>query len=88
MQFDVRATTLAAGIGTAITWITCNVLTALAPNTSMTIMANMFHTEPSKFAWSWTWAGFLLGLVGWSLTGALLGWLSAALYNRLSRPGS
>ena len=88
MRLDVRATALAVGIGTAIVWVICNVLVALAPGVSMTIMADMFHTDASKIDWSLTWAGFLLGLVGWSLTAALLAWLSAALYNRLSRPGS
>ena len=88
MKIDVRAATLSAAIGTAIVWTICSALVALAPSLSMGIMAPMVHGDPSGLAWSLTWGGFLIGLFGWSLTAALLAWLAAGSYNRMTRSGS
>lgn len=88
MKLDVRAGTLSAAIGTAVVWTVCSALVALAPSLSMKIMAPMVHMDPSGLAWSLTWRGFLVGLFGWSLTAALLAWLAAGLYNRMTPSGS
>ncbi len=85
MQLDVRAVTLAAAIAAAIVWAICSALVAVAPGFSMAIMAPMVHMPPSSVGWSLTWGGFLIGLIGWSVTIAFFAWLGAGLYNRVVR---
>ena len=84
MRIDVRGATLAAGIAAAVAWAICSALVALAPDFSMAVMATMVHM-PASSGWTLTWGGFLVGLLGWSLTAALLAWVGAALYNQVSR---
>jgi hypothetical protein len=86
MRLDVRAVTLAAAIAAAIVWTICSALVALAPGLSMAIMAPMVHMPPPSTGWSLTWGGFVIGLIGWSVTIAFFAWLGAGFYNRLGRP--
>jgi hypothetical protein len=54
------------------------------PQMSMQVSGSMMHMNLSDIEWSLTLMGFLFGLIVWSLSAGLIGWLFALFYNKLS----
>jgi hypothetical protein len=65
-------------------WIICSALVAVLPGPMLRMTGYMVHAQVDGFAWSLSWAGFIGGLVLWSLLSGLIVWLVARVYNRIS----
>jgi len=83
MKLDAAKFGLAAAYAVAVIWVFCSVLVALLPGMSMNMGGYMMHADFSGMSWHMGFAGFLVGLILWSLSAGIFGWLMAAIYNRL-----
>ena len=75
---------LAAAYAVAIIWVFCSLLVVMLPGMSMNMGGYMMHSDFSGMSWHMGVAGFVLGLILWSLTAGIFAWLMAAIYNALS----
>lgn len=85
MDLDAKRLALAVAGVTAVLWILCSAFVSVAPGPAMGITGHMIHADVSGFTWSLTWAGFVVGLVSWTLSAAVPAWLVAWAYNRMAR---
>lgn len=83
MKLDVKALTLAVVLVTAVGYLLCAGIIALAPHSSMVLLSTMTHTKPGSMSWSLSWGGAAAGLVLTTAVAALGAWLVAAFYNFL-----
>lgn len=83
MQLDPNRLALSFGGTTATLWTICSVFVALVPGQMMSMTGHMLHADASGFAWTMTGAGFLIGLICWTLWAAVAGWLIAWFYTLL-----
>jgi hypothetical protein len=74
---------LAVGIGSAILWVICSLVVAVAPGSAGSLTAQLFHVASGNAQVGVTWSGFLVGLCFWSIAAGIFAWLCAALYNRM-----
>jgi hypothetical protein len=84
MKLDANKLGISLGGATALLWIICSTLVAVLPSPMMAITGHMFHANMQELDWTLTLAGFIVGLVSWTICGAATGWLTAKIYNRLS----
>ena len=84
MTLNANKLFLATVIVFALLWIICSALVALIPGPMLTMTGYMVHSELETFRWSLTGAGFVGGLVLWSLIPGITVWLVAAAYKRLA----
>ena len=82
MKLNANAFGLAAAVTVAILWLLCSLIVALMPGMSMMMSGYMMHTDFSGMQWDMHLAGFLAGLVIWSVFAYIFGWLMALVYNR------
>jgi len=75
---------LAAAYAVAIIWVFCSLLVVMLPGMSMNMGGYMMHSDFSGMSWHMGAAGFVLGLILWSLTAGIFAWLMAAIYNTIS----
>lgn len=73
---------LASAISIAILWIACSVLVWLLPSMMMNMTGHMIHGDWSSMGWHLSAGGVLIGLIVWSITAGICGWLLAAFYTR------
>lgn len=85
MKLDANRLALAFAAATALLWVVCSALVAMAPDTMLTMSEHMVHGKVDNFVWTLTWTGFLLGLVCWVLWAGAAGWLIGRLYNLLAK---
>lgn len=64
-------------------WIICSILVVLIPGAMMQMSGHMLHADLGTMAWTLNWAGFIIGLILWTLLPAVIVWAIAATYNRL-----
>lgn len=83
MKFDAAKLGLSTGIIFGIVWIICSVFVVIVPTGMMQLSGMMIHGNMGNLGWTMNWAGFLFGLVMWSLLAGGLAGAIAALYNRL-----
>lgn len=83
MKPDANRVALACGSVTAVFWVICYALVAVIPGPMMTMTMHMFHADLQGISWSLTGVSFFVGLISWTITAALAGWLVAWTYNRL-----
>ena len=88
MKIDASRLALALGGTTAVLWILCSILVVLFPGSMMSMTGSMLHADTQSFGWSLTLAGFLMGLVCWTVWAMAVGWLIGEIYNRFQQPGS
>ena len=83
MKLDAIKLAAATAIIFAIVWIICSLLVIVIPGGMMQMSGHMLHADLGNMGWSMHWAGFVVGLILWTLLPAVLVWAIAALYNRL-----
>lgn len=83
MKLDALKFGLASAISFGIAWIICALLVMLMPGMMMEMSGHMVHMELADMGWHLTLGGVLMGLVAWSVSAGLIGWLLAWVYNRL-----
>ena len=83
MQLDPMRLAIALAGATAILWIVCAIFVALTPGMMTDMSGNMMHGEMTGWRWSLTIGGFIYGLIGWAVLGAVFGALVAVIYNRV-----
>jgi len=83
MKRDANRLALACGGAAAVFWVICYALVAVMPEPMMTMTSHMFHADLQGISWSLTGAGFFIGLISWTITAALAGWLVAWTYDLL-----
>ena len=76
---------LAGAITAAIFWMICSMFVWMVPGGMMNVTTNMMHMDMARSGWTITPAGVAMGLVGWSLFVGIFAWLSATIYNRLTK---
>lgn len=74
---------VAAALATAVIWIICSVLVFSLPELTMMVSGDMMHMDTREIMWSLTLAGFVKGLIIWSLSVGFTAWIFAVIYNRL-----
>jgi hypothetical protein len=84
MKLDANKLGISLGGATALLWIICSTLVAVLPSPMMAITGHMLHANMQQLGWTLTLAGFIVGLVSWTICGTATGWLIAKIYNRLS----
>jgi len=84
MKLNANALALAVASSVAAVWVVCSIIVALMPGMSMHMTGYMMHSDFSGMQWSMNPAGFLVGLVIWSVFAGVIVWLIASLYNKFS----
>jgi hypothetical protein len=85
MAIDSNRLALTFACATAVLWVVCSALVAVAPDAMMSVMGHMSHANLTDLDWTLTWSGFLIGLVGWVVWAGAAGWLIGWIYCRLSK---
>ncbi|EDY86437.1 hypothetical protein GP5015_355 [gamma proteobacterium HTCC5015] len=49
----------------------------------LSMSGEMVHMQLNEMGWHLTFTGVVVGLVAWSVSAGIAGWLLAAIYNRL-----
>ncbi len=88
MSLDVGKIAIASAIGVGLLWIICSGVVMLMPDFMLKMTAHMIHGDLSQMRWTLSWAGVVLGLLGWAFVAAVTGGIIAAVYNWLCRPNS
>ncbi len=81
MKLEATKLALAAAMAAAVLWTICSALVAIMPGSMMGASGSMVHADLSAMSWSMSLVGFVVGLILWSLSSAVLGWLIATFYN-------
>ncbi len=81
MKLDAMKLAAAAAMTTAVIWTVCAALVALLPGNMMNLSGHMVHADLAAMNWTLTWVGYFVGLVIWSFSAAVTGWLIATFYN-------
>jgi len=74
---------MASAITAAILWLACSLLVMLIPAMMLSVSGEMVHMQLNEMGWHLTFTGVVVGLVAWSVSAGIAGWLLAAIYNRL-----
>lgn len=74
---------LAAACAVGVTWILCSILVLLFPSMSLNLGGSMMHIDLSNMTWQMGFAGFLLGLILWTLLAGIIASLTAVIYNEI-----
>lgn len=83
MKLDAMKFGYATAIVFAVVWLICSALVVTLPNMMMQMSGHALHADMGTAHWTMTWAGFVIGLIIWSVLGGVLAWAIAAVYNRL-----
>ncbi|MFI2811486.1 MULTISPECIES: DUF5676 family membrane protein [Microbulbifer] len=83
MKLNAAKFGLAAAISFGSAWLVCALLVVLMPGMMMSMSGDMVHMDLAGMGWDLTLPGVLVGLVAWSVSAGLIGWLLARVYNRL-----
>ena len=79
MKLSPFALTIAAALAFAAIWTLCSAVVMLVPGLADAAFAGMMHADmPTMHV---TLDGFLIGLAGWTLTGAVTALVLAFVYN-------
>lgn len=74
---------LSVGLAFAIIWVVCSILVLLLPMPIMSMSGDMVHMNTSGLNWTMGFAGFFVGLITWTFSAGVTGWLIAFIYNKL-----
>ena len=83
MKLDANKLALSFGSAAIFLWVICSALVALLAGPMMSMTGHMLHADMGGLNWTLTIAGFLVGLVSWTVWAALAGWLIGWFYNHL-----
>jgi len=85
MRLDALRLSVASALAFAVIWALCSALVWGAPGMSIMAAQGMMHANPPMAPMMVTPAGFIVGLVGWSIVAGVTGGLVALIYNGLDR---
>ncbi len=83
MKCDANRLFVATAGAFAIIWIICSALVAILPGQMLGMSGHMIHADFAAMSWTLTWAGFVIGLVAWSVSAGITAWLIGTIYNKL-----
>ena len=83
MEINAPKFGVALAVSASILWLLCSALVVLCPNAMMGLSGNMMHMDIAPMGWDLSLHGVMLGLIGWAVFSGLLGWMVAAIYNKL-----
>lgn len=83
MKIDALKFGFATAIVFALAWLVCSLFVFSMPFGMMRMSGHMMHANLGHMSWALNWAGFIYGLVAWSLIAGFIAWAVASLYNRL-----
>ena len=83
MKIDALKLGLAIAIVFALAWVVCSLFVYSMPLGMMQMSGHMVHADLGGMSWNLGWIGFIFGLVAWPLMAGIIGWGTAAIYNRL-----
>lgn len=72
-----------SAISFSIAWVVCSLLVWVLPDSMMRIFGGMLHMNLFTMGWHVSLVNLALGLIGWAFTAGIVGWLLAAIYNKL-----
>lgn len=75
---------IASGLAFAIIWFLCSGFVFALPSLANAIYRGMMHASPDMPAMQVSTIGFLIGLLGWSVSAAITGGALAVIYNLMS----
>jgi hypothetical protein len=74
---------IASAVTMAVFWVICSFMVLVMPTMMMSMTGQMVHADLSGFNWTLTLSGFLVGLISWSISAGVTGWILAYIYNVL-----
>jgi H+/Cl- antiporter ClcA len=83
MRINPTKFALAGAITTAIIWVVCSILVFAMPSPMMNMSGHMVHANLGDMNWTLSLTGFVVGLISWSLSVGIFGWILAYIYNTL-----
>ena len=84
MKLNVKAVVVAEAVVGAALFIFCRLAFAVAPEATLASLKYLTHIDWSPVTMPVTWAGFLFGLVGFTVFVAVVGAAWTCIYNRLA----
>jgi len=85
MKLDIRAWAITAPILTAVSYIVCALVVAVAPELALFLMAFLFHFHADIAVWQLSWGQSVVALVFWTVGMGLLAAVFAWLHNLVIR---
>ena len=87
MKLNIKAVVIAETVIGAVLFILCRMAFVLAPNTTLAALKYLTHIDwsPLTLPVTMTWAGFILGLIVFTVFIAIVGAAWAWIYNRFAR---
>ncbi|MEQ9209654.1 MAG: DUF5676 family membrane protein [Pseudomonadales bacterium] len=74
---------IASAISASILWIICSLLVMLMPSMMLSMSGDMLHMQLNDMGWHLAFIDVVKGLIAWSVSAGIAGWLLATIYNRL-----
>ncbi|MBI3027356.1 hypothetical protein HYY70_04530 [Candidatus Woesearchaeota archaeon] len=87
-KLNSHAVALSLGLTTTVLYLICLVLTAITPLPVLVVVVNSFQHSldlSSVMSKSTTLASIAIGIVGWFITAAFIGYIFTFLYNKLGQ---
>lgn len=84
MKLNIKAIAIAEGVIGAALFILCRLAFAVAPDATLATLKFLTHIDWSPVTMPVTWAGFIPGLIVFTLFIAVVGGAWAWIYNSIS----
>lgn len=81
MKLNIKAVVIAETIIGAVLFILCRIAFIVAPNATLAALKYLTHIDWSPLTMPVTWAGFILGLIVFTIFIAIVGAVWARIYN-------
>jgi hypothetical protein len=87
MKLNIKAVVIAEAFIGAVLFILCRIAFVVAPNATLATLKYLTHIDwsPLTLPVTMTWAGFVLGLIVFTIFIAIVGAAWAWIYNRFAR---
>ena len=86
MKLNIKAVVIAGAVIGAVLFILCRIAFVVAPNATLAALKYLTHIDWSSLTLpvTMTWAGFILGLIVFTIFIAVVGAAWAWVYNRFA----
>lgn len=87
MKLNIKAVVIAETVIGAVLFILCRIPFVVAPNATLAALKYLTHIDwsPLTLPVTMTWAGFILGLIVFTIFIAIVGAAWVWIYNRFAR---
>ena len=87
MKLNIKAVVIAEAVIGAVLFILCRIAFVVAPNATLETLKYLTHIDwsPLTLPVTMTWAGFVLGLIVFTIFIAIVGAAWAWIYNRFAQ---